>query len=509
MQEKEDVSASRLDTLSTRQVTHHSTQSPSADTNSIISSNTNTTAKQIIMDDTTGRKVTNQERKTNRTRPMSTSSSYTSFPSQEGVTDPQNATFKRVRGSANHEDDSGNITTSYEADRPVSERSHLLSIHLQHPDQDRNSTPGSNHGGSHGFSEDYLASSSRSLDSSHRVQVHPIGGPSVQGQQRSRQQMQPKKKCQRMIVIDDELPVMDELDPVSSEIRTSRPRFDRNVSLNQSELDGHYDRDMTGLPEEDDELEGSASDHNIRGRGGLGLGDSFPSDHLDPRPEFTSSYNPQTRDRFRRKLRYFFMNPLDKYRTKGKLPWKLGLQVVKIIVVTLQLLIFGSHMSKYLTHQGNMVVTFRELFMSNWDPVREVMTYPPSAGPYAVYTKDEFYKHVNNAIAVYAGLTTSAIGLFGYAHNVSMDNPMSPISLCKEHYTHGMVIPSKFFYNYTNIRSYDCLDIVNATMMPGDPVSILCFLTLEKTNSHVNRVGTLLMSKNIWRLTILPFSLTK
>jgi hypothetical protein len=272
-----------------------------------------------------------------------------------------------------------------------------------------------------------------------------------------------------MILMDDDRPVMDEIDPVAAERRHSRPPFDRNVSLNQSDLDGPYEGDH--LEVEDDDLEGSASEHNMRSRAGLGLGDSFPSDHLDPRPEFTSSYNPQTRDRFRRKLRYFFMNPLDKWRTKGKLPWKLGLQVVKIIIVTLQLLIFGSHMSKYLTHQGNMVVTFRELFMAGWDPVREVMTYPPSAGPYAVYTKEDFYKHVNNAVGVYAGLTTSAIGLFGYAHNISMDNPMSPISLCKEHYSHGVAIPSKFFYNYTNIRSYDCLDIANETMMPGDPVS--------------------------------------
>lgn len=187
-------------------------------------------------------------------------------------------------------------------------------------------------------------------------------------------------------------------------------------------------------------------------------------------PAFTSSYNPNVeRERFRKKLRYFFMNPIDKWKVKGKLPWKLGLQVIKIIIVTLQLLIFGSNMSKYLTHQGTLVVTFRELFMADWDPVREVMTYPPTAGPYAVYTRHDLYSHINKAIAVYSDFTESAIGIFGYGRNVSAENRMSPILFCKEYYAHGEAIPTTFFYNYTNLMEYECLEIFNETMQPGDP----------------------------------------
>ena len=163
------------------------------------------------------------------------------------------------------------------------------------------------------------------------------------------------------------------------------------------------------------------------------------------------------------------MNPIDKWRAKGRLPWKLGLQVVKIIVVTLQLLIFGMNMSKYLVHQGNMVVSFRELFLSDWDSVREVMSYPPAAGPYAVYSKKELYAHINNAIIAYSSITTTAIGNFGYAKNVSQDNPMSPISFCKDYYTFGEADPTNFFFNYTSEHSHDCIEVKNETMMPGDP----------------------------------------
>lgn len=38
----------------------------------------------------------------------------------------------------------------------------------------------------------------------------------------------------------------------------------------------------------------------------------------------------------RRKLKYFFMSPCDKFHAKGRKPVKLGLQLLKIIVVTVQ-----------------------------------------------------------------------------------------------------------------------------------------------------------------------------
>uniref|UniRef100_A0A673G4U7 Mucolipin 1b n=1 Tax=Sinocyclocheilus rhinocerous TaxID=307959 RepID=A0A673G4U7_9TELE len=54
----------------------------------------------------------------------------------------------------------------------------------------------------------------------------------------------------------------------------------------------------------------------------------------------------------RRKLKYFFMSPCDKYHAKGHKPFKLALQLLKIIIVTVQLVLFG------LSNQ--MVVAFKE-----------------------------------------------------------------------------------------------------------------------------------------------------
>ncbi|XP_072220115.1 mucolipin-3 isoform X1 [Leuresthes tenuis] len=39
---------------------------------------------------------------------------------------------------------------------------------------------------------------------------------------------------------------------------------------------------------------------------------------------------------FRRRLKYFFMNPCEKYRARGRKPWKLMLQILKIAIITVQ-----------------------------------------------------------------------------------------------------------------------------------------------------------------------------
>lgn len=44
----------------------------------------------------------------------------------------------------------------------------------------------------------------------------------------------------------------------------------------------------------------------------------------------------QEEEELRRKLKYFFMSPCDKYHAKGRKPFKLVLQLLKIIIVTVQ-----------------------------------------------------------------------------------------------------------------------------------------------------------------------------
>lgn len=41
-------------------------------------------------------------------------------------------------------------------------------------------------------------------------------------------------------------------------------------------------------------------------------------------------------DMMRRKLKFFFMNPCEKFWARGRKPWKLAIQILKIAMVTIQ-----------------------------------------------------------------------------------------------------------------------------------------------------------------------------
>lgn len=44
----------------------------------------------------------------------------------------------------------------------------------------------------------------------------------------------------------------------------------------------------------------------------------------------------------RRKIKYYFMNPCEKYHARGRKPWKLVLQIIKIAIITIQVVV-SSH----------------------------------------------------------------------------------------------------------------------------------------------------------------------
>lgn len=73
------------------------------------------------------------------------------------------------------------------------------------------------------------------------------------------------------------------------------------------------------------------------------------SDHVD------ASCHDSESDRLRRRLKYFFMNPCQKFRAKRKKPWKLLLQLVKVVLVTVQVNI----LLNYLGYASSVLLFFR------------------------------------------------------------------------------------------------------------------------------------------------------
>lgn len=95
-------------------------------------------------------------------------------------------------------------------------------------------------------------------------------------------------------------------------------------------------------------------------------------------------------ENLRRRLKYFFMNPCEKYKARGRKPWKLMLQILKIAIITVQLVSFGLSNEMMVTFKDENLMTFRHLFLKGYKDQR--------LGGYAVYTKEDVYDHIYYSI---------------------------------------------------------------------------------------------------------------
>lgn len=169
----------------------------------------------------------------------------------------------------------------------------------------------------------------------------------------------------------------------------------------------------------------------------LGEGSSINS-FLDEAEIITTASELNTikaHDRMRKKLRYFFMNPIQKWNAKRRFPWKLCLQVIKIIFASVQLILFGLNSYRYVTQHVEMTTALSRFFLKDW--ALDVAVYPPSNGPYAAYTIPEFYENIDNVIRQFSKVSILPIGPYSYDNQ---NDTLSPMLFCSNHYV-GDVFP--------------------------------------------------------------------
>lgn len=53
-------------------------------------------------------------------------------------------------------------------------------------------------------------------------------------------------------------------------------------------------------------------------------------------PQHQSLEDMDNVEHLRRRIKYYFMNPCEKYHARGRKPWKLILQIIKIAIITIQ-----------------------------------------------------------------------------------------------------------------------------------------------------------------------------
>ncbi|XP_050716232.1 mucolipin-3-like isoform X3 [Eriocheir sinensis] len=171
-----------------------------------------------------------------------------------------------------------------------------------------------------------------------------------------------------------------------------------------------------------------------------------------------------TPNRMRRRLKFFFMNPVEKWHARRRFPWKLLLQVFKIVVVTAQLCLFAQQRYSHVDYLWDTKVSFSHLFIKGWESTREIQVYPPGTGPLAVYEKQEFYAYLDYAIITYANINDKAIGTYSYKYK---DGELVLPTLCNSHYAGGHVFLNNNTYILSDNITTSCINIpveeVNAT----------------------------------------------
>ncbi|GCB79935.1 hypothetical protein scyTo_0019630 [Scyliorhinus torazame] len=84
-------------------------------------------------------------------------------------------------------------------------------------------------------------------------------------------------------------------------------------------------------------------------------------------------------EELRRKLKYFFMSPCDKYRAKGRKPYKLLVQIFKLMAVTAQLILFGLSNQMVVDFTEENTMTFKHLFLKDYVDGSECVNVSPTS----------------------------------------------------------------------------------------------------------------------------------
>ncbi|XP_068427544.1 mucolipin-3 [Clinocottus analis] len=151
---------------------------------------------------------------------------------------------------------------------------------------------------------------------------------------------------------------------------------------------------------------------------------------------------------FRRRLKYFFMNPCEKYRARGRKPWKLMLQILKIAIITIQLVSFGLSNEMMVTFKDGNLMTFRHLFLKGYKDHQ--------MGSYALYTKADVYDHIHHIINRYINLPNLTVGNLAYE---SDDGKYAPLSICREFYRNGSIDPGNGTFDIDPHIDTECVSV--------------------------------------------------
>ncbi|CAM4615460.1 unnamed protein product [Caretta caretta] len=158
-------------------------------------------------------------------------------------------------------------------------------------------------------------------------------------------------------------------------------------------------------------------------------------------------------DQLRRKLKFFFMNPCEKFWARGRKPWKLGIQLLKIVMVTIQLVVFGLSNQMVVTFKEENTVAFKHLFLKGYTERMD--------DTYAVYTQTDVYDQIFFAINQYLQLRHISVGNHAYERRGAEQTAMA---ICQQFYKRGSICPGNDTFDIDPNIETECFYV--EPMMP-------------------------------------------
>ncbi|KAL8610596.1 hypothetical protein ACOMHN_006315 [Nucella lapillus] len=141
--------------------------------------------------------------------------------------------------------------------------------------------------------------------------------------------------------------------------------------------------------------------------------------------EGCGSWTPDQVDQLRRRIKFFFMDPCSKFRARRHIPWKMMLQMLKIVFITIQLLQFGGQRSDVVDYFEQNHRALQHMLLKNWDPSYETMPYPPATGPYALFTVVDLLDYIDYAWGQYHNLSETSLSTI----NLIKDDALRPVPM--------------------------------------------------------------------------------
>uniref|UniRef100_A0A4W3HK12 Mucolipin TRP cation channel 1b n=1 Tax=Callorhinchus milii TaxID=7868 RepID=A0A4W3HK12_CALMI len=187
----------------------------------------------------------------------------------------------------------------------------------------------------------------------------------------------------------------------------------------------------------------------------------------DPATPASSSLDLQEEE-LRRKLKYFFMSPCDKYRAKSRKPYKLVVQMIKLIAVTAQLILFGLSNQMVVNFAEENTQTFKHLFLKDYAD--------GSDETHAVYTQDDVYSSLFYIIEQFLALQNMTLGTYAY---VIENENHTALELCQQFYKKGQINPANDTFNINPLVQTECIGVSPSTLTHPTEVRMYRNFTLK------------------------------